>query len=272
MPVSPARRRSRSAAASSRESSCSIRPAPRFAARWRRAGVSRGALSIARIDASGEMRGGVGKVTARVAGTRGRDFSLRHRRGDRARALPAQRPRHRRPPLDPAHRAGPAHARGRRMAARSDRADLRRRQCQPVRPVRRKPNRGQCADERDAALRARHRLADSSASAESPRARSPTVSRKCGDPSGSANLRVRGLTRSGLVLSSKPVDIGLVARLEGRNAGLRAIAVSEGKTIGRVQARLAPIGTSGDIGTNGSPPRRWRRSFAITARPIRCGD
>ena len=40
-----------------------------------------------------------------------------------------------------------------------------------------------------------------------------------GEPSGDANLRVRGLTRSGLVLSSRPVDIGLVAKLAGGNAG-----------------------------------------------------
>ncbi len=65
-------------------------------------------------------------------------------------------------------------------------------------------------------------------------------------PTGEANLRVRGLTRAGLVLSSRPVDIGLNARLDGRNAALRAIAVSEGRTIGRAQARISPIGGSGD--------------------------
>ena len=69
-----------------------------------------------------------------------------------------------------------------------------------------------------------------------------------GEPSGDANLRVRGLTRSGLVLSSRPVDIGVVAKLAGGNAALRAVAVSEGRTIGRAQARLAPIGRSGNIG------------------------
>ena len=60
-------------------------------------------------------------------------------------------------------------------------------------------------------------------------------------------MRVRGLTRAGLVLSSRPVDIGLNARLDGVNAALRAIAVSEGRTIGRAQARLSPIGGSGDL-------------------------
>jgi translocation and assembly module TamB len=67
-------------------------------------------------------------------------------------------------------------------------------------------------------------------------------------PSGAADLRIRGLTRSGLVLSSKPVDVGVAARLVNGSAALRAIAVSEGKTIGRAQARISPLGTSGDIG------------------------
>ena len=60
-------------------------------------------------------------------------------------------------------------------------------------------------------------------------------------------MRVRGLTRAGLVLSSRPVDIGLNARLDGVNAALRAVAVSEGRTIGRAQARISPIGGSGTL-------------------------
>ena len=47
-------------------------------------------------------------------------------------------------------------------------------------------------------------------------------------PSGETNLRVRGLTRAGLVLTSRPVDIGLNARLQGSNAGFRAVAVERG--------------------------------------------
>ena len=66
-------------------------------------------------------------------------------------------------------------------------------------------------------------------------------------PTGDANLRIRGLTRAGLVLSSRPVDIGLNARLDGINFAMRAIAVSEGRTIGRMQARISPIGTAGSL-------------------------
>ena len=63
-----------------------------------------------------------------------------------------------------------------------------------------------------------------------------------GQPSGRANLRVRGLTRAGLVLASKPIDLGVNAVLSGGRAAMRAVAVSDGKTIGRAQARFAPLG------------------------------
>ncbi|MBA3677051.1 MAG: translocation/assembly module TamB domain-containing protein [Sphingosinicella sp.] len=68
-----------------------------------------------------------------------------------------------------------------------------------------------------------------------------------GAPTGDVNLRIRGLTRAGLVLSSRPVDVGVVAKLDGRGAAMRAVAVSEGKRIGQAQARISPIGTSGDL-------------------------
>jgi translocation and assembly module TamB len=66
--------------------------------------------------------------------------------------------------------------------------------------------------------------------------------RWAGQPSGSANLRVRGLSRAGLVLASKPIDVGVNAVLGDGRAAMRAVAVSDGKTIGRAQARFAPLG------------------------------
>ncbi|MCY7270658.1 MAG: translocation/assembly module TamB domain-containing protein [Sphingomonas bacterium] len=63
-----------------------------------------------------------------------------------------------------------------------------------------------------------------------------------GAPAGRADLKVRGLTRAGLVLSSRPIDVGLAAVLDGGKAAFRAVAVSDGKTIGRAQARFAPMG------------------------------
>ncbi|MDB5684218.1 MAG: hypothetical protein JWM75_1916 [Sphingomonas bacterium] len=66
-------------------------------------------------------------------------------------------------------------------------------------------------------------------------------------PSGRADLRIRGLTRSGLVLSSQPVDVGLTALLDGRGAAARAVVVSGGRTIGRAQARISPLADTGDL-------------------------
>ena len=63
-----------------------------------------------------------------------------------------------------------------------------------------------------------------------------------GSPSGRADLKIRGLSRAGLVLTSKPIDVGLAAVLSGNRAAMRAVAVSDGKTIGRAQARFAPLG------------------------------
>jgi translocation and assembly module TamB len=44
------------------------------------------------------------------------------------------------------------------------------------------------------------------------------------------------------VLASKPIDVGVNAVLGGGRAAMRAVAVSDGKTIGRAQARFAPLG------------------------------
>ncbi len=63
-----------------------------------------------------------------------------------------------------------------------------------------------------------------------------------GTPTGSANLRVRNLTRAGLLLVSTPVDAGVNAILDRNGLAVRAIAVSNGKTIGQAQARIAPLG------------------------------
>ena len=61
-------------------------------------------------------------------------------------------------------------------------------------------------------------------------------------PSGRADVRIKGLTRSGLVLSSKPVDVGLTAVLTPGNAAARAVAISGGQTIGRGQIQIRPSG------------------------------
>ena len=67
-----------------------------------------------------------------------------------------------------------------------------------------------------------------------------------GNRSGRADLKIRGLSRAGLVLASKPIDVGLAAVVSGNQAAMRAVAVSSGQTLGRAQVRFAPIG-NGDL-------------------------
>uniref|UniRef100_UPI003B3BD6A0 translocation/assembly module TamB domain-containing protein n=1 Tax=Sphingomonas sp. TaxID=28214 RepID=UPI003B3BD6A0 len=66
-------------------------------------------------------------------------------------------------------------------------------------------------------------------------------------PSGRLDMAVRGLTRSGLVLTSQPVDLGLAAVLTANGAGGRAVVTSGGRTIGRAQARMMPMPPGEDI-------------------------
>lgn len=233
-------------------------------------GVSRGALSIATVAASGELRGGAGTITARIAGTRGRSFAFetvtevapgRFRVSGRGTVdrkpiqlsepalLTLESDGWRLAPTSLTFAGGSARVSGlfggssTEIGARMDSMPL------SVLDIG-WPELG-LGGKASGTLNYRFGTA--------------------GDPSGDMNLTVRGLTRSGLVLSSKPVDIGVAARLAGRNAGIRAVAVSEGRTIGRAQARLAPIGGTGNIGErlaaapllaqiryNGSADTLWR--------------
>jgi translocation and assembly module TamB len=211
-------------------------------------GLSRGGLSIASLEAKGSTRGGVGQVSARIAGTRGRNFAFdavadvapgRIRLTGRG-ALDRRPIELREPALFTRegdgwrlHSASLAFAGGSATVSGLF---------------------GGASTEVSARMEA---MPLSALDIGWPElglggSASGTLSYRFpaggGQPSGDANLRVRGLTRSGLVLSSRPVDIGVVAKLAGGNAGIRAIAVSEGRTIGRAQARLSPIGGSGNIG------------------------
>jgi translocation and assembly module TamB len=68
-----------------------------------------------------------------------------------------------------------------------------------------------------------------------------------GLPSGKAELRIRGLSRSGLSLSSRPVDVGLNGVLTPDRLATRMVFVADGKTIGRAQALLTPLGREGGL-------------------------
>ena len=209
-------------------------------------GVSRGALSIASLDAQASLRGGVGQVRARVAGSRGRDFAF----NAVADVAPGR------------YRISGSGTLDRRPLALSSPAEL----TWSEEGWRLGPTRFTFAGgsaslsglfgertEMDARLDAMPltvldiaypRLGLGGIASGLVRYRSTGAG---APPAGEANLRVRGLTRAGLVLSSRPVDLGLNARLDGVNAAMRAVAVSEGRTIGRAQARISPIGGSGTL-------------------------
>ncbi len=62
-------------------------------------------------------------------------------------------------------------------------------------------------------------------------------------PVGEAKLNIKGLTRSGLILTSTPVDVGLNMAISSRKAAARGVIKSQaGKTIGRFQGRVTGLG------------------------------
>lgn len=66
-----------------------------------------------------------------------------------------------------------------------------------------------------------------------------------GAPSGNAALMVKGLSRSGLVLTSRPVDVALVARLDPEALQMRTV-IREGNDIrGRFQALVSGLPRGG---------------------------
>jgi translocation and assembly module TamB len=68
-----------------------------------------------------------------------------------------------------------------------------------------------------------------------------------GVPSGRARLMVKGLTRSGLVLTSRPVDLYLVAALDRDALETRSVIEEKGETRGRLQARIAGLPQGGSL-------------------------
>ena len=62
-----------------------------------------------------------------------------------------------------------------------------------------------------------------------------------GNRNGRLDLKVKGLSRAGLVLASKPIDVGIAAVVNDQQAAVRAVAASDGAIVGRAQARFAPM-------------------------------
>ncbi|GMM93295.1 translocation/assembly module TamB domain-containing protein [Qipengyuania sp. MTN3-11] len=68
-----------------------------------------------------------------------------------------------------------------------------------------------------------------------------------GLPRGTARVKVDDLTRSGLVLSSRPVDLALVGELDEDSLVARAVLQNEDIRRGRIQASITGLPRSGDL-------------------------
>ena len=66
-------------------------------------------------------------------------------------------------------------------------------------------------------------------------------------PTGRAGIMLNQITRSGLTLSSRPLDIGLVADLSAEKLETRAVIEEDGERRGRLQARIANLQASGGL-------------------------
>lgn len=66
-------------------------------------------------------------------------------------------------------------------------------------------------------------------------------------PTGQARLEIKGLTRSGLVLTSRPIDVYLVADLSERELQARAAVREGGARRGRLQARISGLSRFGGL-------------------------
>ncbi|MGX7896735.1 translocation/assembly module TamB domain-containing protein [Tsuneonella sp. HG222] len=68
-----------------------------------------------------------------------------------------------------------------------------------------------------------------------------------GVPVGEARVMVDGLSRSGLLLTSRPIDLALVARLDPTLLQVRAVMQDDGGIKGRLQGRIANLASSGGL-------------------------
>lgn len=68
-----------------------------------------------------------------------------------------------------------------------------------------------------------------------------------GVPTGTARVKVDGLTRSGLLLTSRPVDIAINANLDADSLALRGVLNEGANTSGRIQGRIYRLPASGAL-------------------------
>ncbi len=210
-------------------------------AQWQGTGLRRGVLNLARFTGSANLRGGSGRVQLAIAGNRGRAFDIRadaditperyrimaagtiDRRDIRLAApaiVTAEGDGWRLAPASIVFAGGTANIGG-RFDAESATADA----TISAMPL--------------TVLDIGYPGLGLSGSASG----KLSYAQQAGSaPTGRIDMTVRGVSRAGLVLSSAPVDLGLAAALSADGAALRAVMASGGKTIGRAQAKLAPLG------------------------------
>ncbi|WP_419807257.1 translocation/assembly module TamB domain-containing protein [Sphingomonas sp.] len=208
------------------------------------AGLSRGSLRLARFAGTARLTGDTGEVRASIAGTRGRAFDIQtvtQVAADRY-AIGAQGTLDRRPLrlLEPA------------VLVR-DGAGWR------LQPTRLSFSGGEA--------RVGGRWTDEGVAIEAGLTRMPLAildigypglglggtasgtlayATGSGAPTGRLDMTIRGLSRSGLVLTSQAVDLGIAGVLTPDRLGLRAVVAAGGKAIGRAQALLTPL-AGGDL-------------------------
>ena len=68
-----------------------------------------------------------------------------------------------------------------------------------------------------------------------------------GLPTGQARVMVNGLTRSGLLLTSRPVDLALVAQLSPTMLQARAVLQDKGQMLGRLQGSISNLPAGGAL-------------------------
>lgn len=66
-------------------------------------------------------------------------------------------------------------------------------------------------------------------------------------PTGDAKVKVEGLTRSGLVLASRPIDLSLVAALGQQQLELRGLIEAQGTRLGWVDAQITGLPDQGTV-------------------------
>lgn len=68
-----------------------------------------------------------------------------------------------------------------------------------------------------------------------------------GTPSGDARIKIDNFTRSGLLLSSQPIDISAVIDLSPERLTAAAALANDGRKLGRVDARITRLGPGSDL-------------------------